>query len=78
MGHKHYAVNNDTLITFPRGTTHQVGTLPIYSTAYWLTAFLKGVHYTNGFHGEAIPVYGPAVADMIRLRLRQPLSDVED
>ncbi|KAH6908790.1 hypothetical protein BKA70DRAFT_252565 [Coprinopsis sp. MPI-PUGE-AT-0042] len=60
LGHKHYAVNNDTLITFPRGETHE------------------GVHYTENFHSEMIPVYAPTVADMIRLRLTQPLEDVED
>ncbi|EAU82121.2 hypothetical protein CC1G_09580 [Coprinopsis cinerea okayama7 len=60
MGHKHYAVHNDTFLTYPRGKTH------------------NKVHFTKGFHGVSIPVYGPAVADMIRRRLTEPDDAVED
>ncbi|RDB18385.1 EGF domain-specific O-linked N-acetylglucosamine transferase [Hypsizygus marmoreus] len=52
IGHRHYAVWNDTLITYPKGTHYQ------------------GIQYGDGFHGNSIPVYGPAVADVIRGRLR--------
>ncbi|TFK68526.1 hypothetical protein BDN72DRAFT_674442 [Pluteus cervinus] len=51
MGHKHYAVWNDTLITYPPGTYHE------------------GPNWVEGFNGDDIPVYGPAVADVIRERL---------
>lgn len=77
MGHKHYAVNNDTLITFPRGKTHEVND-PFRTQFQPLLTVFQGVHFTPGFHSETIPVYAPAVADMIRLRLTQPLEDVED
>ncbi|KAG2003080.1 hypothetical protein CC2G_003713 [Coprinopsis cinerea AmutBmut pab1-1] len=60
MGHKHYAVHNDTLLTYPKGKTH------------------NGIHFTDGFHGESIPVYGPVIADMIRRRLTEPDEAVED
>ncbi|TFK25334.1 hypothetical protein FA15DRAFT_590707 [Coprinopsis marcescibilis] len=60
LGHKHYAVNNDTLITFSKGQYH------------------KGVLYTPGFHGNSIPVFGPVIADMIRRRLTEPDSSIED
>ncbi|EDR06835.1 uncharacterized protein LACBIDRAFT_299738 [Laccaria bicolor S238N-H82] len=53
MGHRHYGVQNDTLLTFPKNETHE------------------GVHYTPGFHGNAIPVYAPAVAQTIRQRLTE-------
>ncbi|KAF8641810.1 hypothetical protein AX16_009791 [Volvariella volvacea WC 439] len=60
MGHKHYGVWNDTLVTFPKGTYHQ------------------GVHYGEEFHGTSIPVYGPAVADIVRQRLTAKLEDLEE
>ncbi|KAF7324108.1 hypothetical protein MKEN_00633200 [Mycena kentingensis (nom. inval.)] len=53
MGHRHYAVWNDTYVTYEKGVYH------------------KGVNYPEDFHGEKIPVYGPAVADIIRARLRE-------
>ncbi|EDR06832.1 uncharacterized protein LACBIDRAFT_299736 [Laccaria bicolor S238N-H82] len=53
MGHKHYAVQNNSLLTFSKGETHE------------------GVHHTEGFHGNEIPVHGPAVAQAIRQRLTE-------
>ncbi|KAF9467541.1 hypothetical protein BDZ94DRAFT_1248380 [Collybia nuda] len=56
LGHRHYAVWNDTLITYPKGT------------------YYKGITYGDGFHGNSIPVYGPAVARVIRERLTEPIT----
>ncbi|KAJ7051349.1 hypothetical protein C8F01DRAFT_999416 [Mycena amicta] len=55
MGHKHYAVWNDTYLTYEKGTYHK--------------ASLKGVKFPEGFHGTSIPVYGPTVAQIIKSRL---------
>ncbi|KAJ7053354.1 hypothetical protein C8F01DRAFT_996845 [Mycena amicta] len=55
MGHKHYAVWNDTYLTYEKGTYHK--------------ASLKGVKFPEGFHGSSIPVYGPTVAEIIKSRL---------
>ncbi|KAF8886772.1 hypothetical protein BD779DRAFT_606449 [Infundibulicybe gibba] len=55
MGHRHYAVWNDTFATYPKGAYH------------------KGVKYPEGFHGNQIPVFGPAIALRIRERLVGPI-----
>ncbi|TFK25331.1 hypothetical protein FA15DRAFT_693824 [Coprinopsis marcescibilis] len=37
----------------------------------------EGLYYSPGFHGNSIPVYGPAIADMIRKRLTEPEDAVQ-
>ncbi|KAF8157138.1 hypothetical protein B0H34DRAFT_657522 [Crassisporium funariophilum] len=58
VGHKHYAVWNDTLKTYPTGE--------------WYEGVEYGVR--ENFQGNFIPVHGPAVAEMVRERLTQPIS----
>ncbi|KAF8960157.1 hypothetical protein BDZ97DRAFT_2040215 [Flammula alnicola] len=50
MGHKHYAVWNDSLVD-PKGS------------------YYEGIMYGDEFNSNAIPVYGPEVAELIKLRL---------
>ncbi|KAK2465104.1 hypothetical protein APHAL10511_002912 [Amanita phalloides] len=54
VGHRHYAVWNDTLVTYPEGTYYG-----------------PGVNYAENFHGNDLPVWGPAVAQAIRERLAE-------
>ncbi|PPQ78266.1 hypothetical protein CVT25_011725 [Psilocybe cyanescens] len=51
LGHKHYAVWNDSLVTYLEGSNY------------------KGVYYGENFDSNAIPVYGPTVAEAIKARL---------
>ncbi|KAF8632685.1 hypothetical protein AX15_001738 [Amanita polypyramis BW_CC] len=53
-GHRHYAVWNDTLVTYSEETHHRAG-----------------LNYGENFHGNDLPVYGPAVAQAIRERLAE-------
>ncbi|KAF8908539.1 hypothetical protein CPB84DRAFT_1674248 [Gymnopilus junonius] len=53
MGHKHYAVWNDTTMTYPPGQ--------------WFKGVEFGDR--SKFHGSSIPVYGPTVAQVVRERL---------
>ncbi|KAF8632790.1 hypothetical protein AX15_001689, partial [Amanita polypyramis BW_CC] len=53
-GHRHYAVWNDTMVTYPEGTYYG-----------------PGLNYGENFHGNDLPVYGPAVAQAIRERLAE-------
>ncbi|KAF9525435.1 hypothetical protein CPB83DRAFT_727479, partial [Crepidotus variabilis] len=53
MGHKHYAVWNDTTLTYPEGK--------------WFPGVEGGIKDT--FHGYSIPVHGPTVAEVVRKRL---------
>ncbi|CAA7268594.1 unnamed protein product [Cyclocybe aegerita] len=53
MGHKHYAVWNDTTLTYPAGQ--------------WFKGVNEGTR--DNFHGNSIPVHGKTVADLVRQRL---------
>ncbi|KAF8338671.1 hypothetical protein F5887DRAFT_982351 [Amanita rubescens] len=53
-GHRHYAVWNDTMVTYPEGTYYG-----------------PGLNYGDRFHGDDLPVWGPAVAQTIRERLAE-------
>ncbi|PPQ76079.1 hypothetical protein CVT26_004600 [Gymnopilus dilepis] len=53
MGHKHYAVWNDTTLTYPAGQ--------------WYKGVEFGDR--SKFHGSSIPVHGPTVAQVVRERL---------
>jgi len=55
-GHKHYAVWNDTTLTFPKGE--------------WFKGVHGG--RGQDLHGSNIPVHGPTVAQVIRERLTSP------
>ncbi|KAF9525436.1 hypothetical protein CPB83DRAFT_859558 [Crepidotus variabilis] len=55
VGHKHYAIWNDTSLTFEEGKTFD--------------GVEGGTRET--FHGDAIPVHGPTVADIVRQRLTE-------
>ncbi|CAA7268596.1 unnamed protein product [Cyclocybe aegerita] len=57
MGHKHYAVWNDTTLTFPEGQ--------------WFKGVAGGRR--EDAHGNSIPVHGPTVAQLIRERLMAPI-----
>ncbi|KAF4616544.1 hypothetical protein D9613_008387 [Agrocybe pediades] len=57
MGHKHYAVWNDTTLTYPAGQW--------YHGVEWGNR--------TDFNGFSIPVHGPTVAAVIRERLTEPL-----
>lgn len=54
LGHRHYAVWNDTLLTYPEGRYHPK---------------IKYAEHLD-FRGSEMPVHGPAVAAAIRARLQ--------
>ncbi|KIM38055.1 hypothetical protein M413DRAFT_448087 [Hebeloma cylindrosporum] len=56
-GHKHYAVWNDTTLTYPDGE--------------WFKGVDYGPE--NTFNGNSIPVHGPTVTQVIRERLTSPV-----
>ncbi|KAG2003141.1 hypothetical protein CC2G_003768 [Coprinopsis cinerea AmutBmut pab1-1] len=58
MGHKHYAIWNDTSLTYPKGSYHHIE---------WKVN-------DDDFQGSSIPVHAPLVADIIRERLTRPVS----
>ncbi|KAF8970076.1 hypothetical protein BDZ97DRAFT_1652817 [Flammula alnicola] len=57
MGHMHYAVWNDTTLTYPAGQ--------------WFKGVEHGDR--RDFNGFSIPVHGPTVAQVIRERLTSPI-----
>lgn len=63
---KHYAVWNDTLLTYPPGSYHEVR-ICFYS--YCINLELsQHVVFGDDFHGSSIPVDGQSVAQVVRER----------
>lgn len=75
MGHKHYAVWNDTTLTFPEGEWYKVGFSFPFSTSSCPfpehNPTNQGINHgeRKDFHGPNIPVFGDTVAHVIRERL---------